>query len=463
MTPFPRTRRPRPEPSRGVPRPAPILLALGCLAAPALLAGPPEAPGEPGWDQGRSVYDRRVRPVAPPEEVDWDARVTALLREEPGDVVVTAVGDLIFNERISHLEAPERRNLLRILQEADVAYGNLELSINERPDLQRRFYDFRVSRDFAWELAATGVNLVSTANNHALDYGPEGLLECLRALDLSGIEHSGAGRTLAEAHEPATRKVAGSTTRFALLSYMRYWTARDRCADPSGPCLATIDPAEVLVAEEDGTVATVEGPLAADVAAMEDDVALAKRHHGIVMVALHVHDVSHARVHGIQDRTPKNDEIPFRRAVDAGADVVLGSGPHVLRGIDVRDGRPVLYSLGNFVYQYRTPKRIPTDLPHQRDAEMPAPPNVSVWDRRDSPEVMESVVARLTYNGGRLRRLELVPVTIDDEGPLYGAPRLARTDRARAIVERLQRLSAPYGTRIAWKGWYGEVELPAGP
>ena len=82
-----------------------------------LLASGGRAPAQvPGWDQGRSVHERRVRPGEPEEKVDWDARVAALLREEPGDVVVTAVGDLIFNERISQLKAPERRNLLRILQ-----------------------------------------------------------------------------------------------------------------------------------------------------------------------------------------------------------------------------------------------------------------------------------------------------------------------------------------------------------
>ncbi len=438
-----------------------MIARLTPVLLPAVLLAGGAAAQAPGWDQGRSVYERRVKPVEAPEKVDWDARVAALLVEEPGDVIVTAVGDMIFNERISHLKEPERKNLLRILQESDVAIGNLEFSLNDRPELQKPFYNFRAPREFGWELAATGINLVSMANNHALDFGPEGLKECLRALDLSGIARAGAGRTLAEAHQPGTKKVAGSKTKVALLSYMRYWTARDRCADPSGPCLATIDPGEILVAKEDGTVETVEGPLADDVAEMEDDVVLAKRHGGVVMVSLHVHDVSHARVYGIQDTTPKNEEIPFRKAIDAGADVVLGSGPHVLRGIELRDGKPIFYSLGNFIYQYRTPKVIPTDLPHQRDSEMPAPPNVSVWDRRDSREVMESVVARMTYHDGKIRRLELIPVTIDDEGPLYGVPRLASTKRAKEILDLLQRLSTPYGTKIAWKGWYGEVELPA--
>jgi len=436
-----------------------LALVVGGRVAGAPPPAVPTAPA-PGWDQGRSVYERRVRPAEAPEKVDWDARVAALLREEPGDVIVTAVGDMIFNERISHLGHPERKNLLRILQESDVAIGNLEFSLNDRPELQKPFYNFRAPREFAWEVAAVGINLVSMANNHALDFGAEGLKECLRALDLSGIAHAGAGRTLAEAHQPGSKRVQGQKERLALLSYMRYWTDRDRCADPSGPCLATINPGEVLVAGEGGKVETVEGPLAADVKTMEEDVLLAKRRNGTVMVSLHVHDVSHSRAYGIQDTTPPNEEIPFRRAIDAGADAVLGSGPHVLRGIELRSGKPIFYSLSNFIYQYRTPKVIPTDLPHQRDSEVARPSNVSVWDRRDPREVMESVVARMTYRDGKIRKLELIPVTIDDEGPLYGVPRLAPTHRAREIVALLQRLSAPYGTRIALKEWYGEVELP---
>jgi poly-gamma-glutamate capsule biosynthesis protein CapA/YwtB (metallophosphatase superfamily) len=394
-----------------------------------------------------------------PEAAPWDDRVTRLLREEPGDVVVTAVGDVIFNEKISDLPEPDHRNLLRLLREADVAYGNLEFSINEHPELQKPFYNFRVGRDFAWEVAATGLNLVSLANNHALDFGAPGLLDCMKALEQSGITFAGAGRTLAEARTPARKKIQGQKTRLALLSYMRYWTDRYRCADPAGPCLATINPAVILVAKADGTVEAVEGPIEDDVKAMEDDVVLAKRHNDVVFVSLHVHDVSHARAFGIQDVTPKNEEITFRRAVDAGADLVLGTGPHVLRGIEIYKGKPIFYSLGDFIYQYRTPRKIPVDLIHQRDSEIERPPNVPAADRRDPRQVMETVLVRMTMNGTALRRIELVPVTIDDTGPLFGVPRLASAKRGREILELLQRLSAPYGTKIVVKGWYGEVVL----
>lgn len=429
-----------------------VALASGALA---------EDAAKPGLtlDQSRSVQNRRIRPVEPPEKIDWDARITQLLREEEGDVVITAVGDVIFNEQISNLKAPERQGLFRIMQQADLAYANLEFSINDRPELQKPFYNFRTPTGFVWEVAATGINLVSLANNHALDFGTEGLLECIKALDRANIDYAGAGPTLAAAHTPVSRKVQSRTTLFAMLSYMRYWTSRYRCADPSGPCLASIDPAEILVAKEDGSVLKVEGPLAADVERMEDDIVLAQRHNDVVITTLHNHDLSHHRAFGIQDTTPKNDEIMYRRAIDAGADMVIGSGPHVLRGIEIYKGKPIFYSLANFIYQYRTPDKIPVDLIHQRDGEIERGTNLSVWDRRDPERIFEGVMVRMTVNDAKLKRIELIPFTIDDEGPLYGVPRLASTKRAKEIIALMQKLSAPYGTTIVDKGWYAEVGM----
>lgn len=431
-------------------------LAAACLA---LMAAPAFAQGaSPTKDDPRNVYQRRIRPAEPAERVDWAGRIGELLKEEPGDLTLTAVGDMIFNQPISQLTDPDRAGLFRLMQEADVAYGNMEFSLNDRPDLQRPFYNFRAPREFRWELARTGINLVSMANNHALDFGPEGLKECLQALDHANITHAGAGATLAEARAPGRTELAGHKTSVALLSYMRYWTAKYRSRDANAPSLATIDPA-VILAVRDGKVEKVEGPLEADVKAMEDDILLARRKSDLLLVSLHNHDVTHHRAHGIQDTTPPNDQIMFRRAIEAGADMVIGTGPHVLRGIEIHQGKPIFYSLGDFIYQYRTPDKIPVDLIHQRDIEMARPVNVSVWDRRDSREVMESVMVRMTLNQGKLKRIQLLPVTIDDEGPLYGVPRLAGTRRAAEIIALMQKLSAPYGTKVVSKGWYAEVAL----
>jgi poly-gamma-glutamate synthesis protein (capsule biosynthesis protein) len=435
---------------------------LVAVATAGLIAGSAaaqEAKPELSWDQSKSVYNRTIHPPQPAENVDWEGRITGLLKEQPGDVIITAVGDMIFNEQISRLTDPVHAQLFRLMQEADIAYGNLEFSINSHPEAQRPFYNFRADPEFAWEVAAIGINMVSMSNNHALDFGPEGLRNCLRALDRAQITHAGAGATLAAAHEPGTTGVQSQKTSFALLSYMRYWTDKYRCKDPDGPCLATINPADILVAGKDGKVEEVEGPVKRDIEAMEDDVVLAKRHNDVVMVALHNHDVSHHRAYGIQDQTPPNDEIMYRKAIEAGADIVLGTGPHVLRGIEFYKGKPIFYSLSNFIYQYRTPDKIPIDLIHQRDGEVARPTNVSVWDRRDPKFIFEGVMVRMTVNGTTLRRIELIPFTIDDEGPLYGVPRLASSARAAEIIKELTDLSKPFGTTIIDKGWYAEVKM----
>jgi hypothetical protein len=73
--------------------------------------------------------------------------------------------------------------------------------------------------------------------------------------------------------------------------------------------------------------------------------------------------------------------------------------------------------------------------------------------------IFEGILVRMTVNAEKLRRIELIPITIDEEGPLYGVPRLASTKRTAEIIERLQRLSKPYGTTIVSKGWYAEVKF----
>ena len=442
------------------PRMLPMVSSLALSLAAVLLAAPALAQTVPSLlkDDPRSVYQRRIHPPEAAERIDWQGRISELLKEEPGDLTLTAVGDMIFNQPITQLPEPERAGLFRLMQEADVAYGNMEFSLNDRPELQRPFYNFRAPKDFRWELARTGINLVSQANNHAMDFGPEGLKECLQALDYANITHAGAGVTLAEAHAPGRTQLAGHKSTVSLLSYMRYWTAKYRSKNPDAPSLATIDPA-VILAMRDGKVEKVEGPLESDVTTMEEDILLARRKTDLLLVSLHNHDVTHHRAYGIQNTTPPNEEIMYRRAIDAGADMVIGTGPHVLRGIEIYKGRPIFYSLGDFIYQYRTPDRIPADLLNQRDIEMPKRPNESVWDRRDSREVMETVMVRIVLNQGQLKRIQLLPITIDDEGPLFGVPRLASTRRSGEIIALLQKLSAPYGTKIVSKGWYAEVQF----
>ena len=371
----------------------------------------------------------------------WDDRITDLLADsQPDDIVLTALGDMIWNRELTHFEEPYYRNLYRILQEAEITYGNLEMSLNEHPELQRNRYNFRKNREFGWEIAKLGVNLVSLANNHALDFGIEGLKDTLRILDQSGISHAGGGLSLQEARQPSTQEIG--MTRFSLLSF---YSSDGASSANDGPTIATINAPKVLIEDQRGQAEAVVAPLEADVDMMEDAIRTAKAHADIVMVHYHLHWVRHSRAYPIPETVPPNQHPVIYRAMDAGADIIFGNGPHVLRGIEIYKGKPIFYSLGDFIYQYKT-----ADIPP------------IIWTRdqqQDIPEEFQTIVPRITVRDKKIVRIELIPCELNMSGPRTGCPRLAADERGAEIIELVQRLSKPYGTRIRKTSWYATVDI----
>jgi poly-gamma-glutamate synthesis protein (capsule biosynthesis protein) len=155
--------------------------------------------------------------------------------------------------------------------------------------------------------------------------------------------------------------------------------------------------------------------------------------------------------------------------IDAGADLVFGHGPHILRGIELYRGKPIFYSLGNFVFQNETVDRLPLD-----DYEaIGADPAQGVTglntvrydsDRRGFPaeaKVWESVIAVPRWQAGILRSLELHPVSLGFGRPYIerGTPLVADEDIGRKIIGTLQRLSKPFGTAIDYRAGIGTVAL----
>lgn len=371
----------------------------------------------------------------------WDDRVNALLNsDEAGDIIITALGDMIWNRELTHFKEQDYRNLYRILQEAEITYGNLEMSLNERPDLQRGLYNYRKGREFGWEIAKLGVNLVSLGNNHALDYGVEGLKETLNILGKSGIAQAGGGFDLHEARDHA--ELQFDRTRISLLSYYSSEGAR---SDDGGPTIATINAPSVMIEGQNGTSEAEVAPRENDVTAMEDAIRRAKAHTDIVMVHYHLHWVSHSRAYPIPDQVPPNQRPMIHRAIDAGADVIFGNGPHVLRGIEIYKGRPIFYSLGNFIYQYKT-------------AEIPP----VIWTRdqqQDIQEEFQTIVPRLAVRDKKIVKIQLIPCTLEMTGARTGCPKLADDGRGKEIINLVSRLSEPYETSIQYNDWYGEIVL----
>jgi poly-gamma-glutamate synthesis protein (capsule biosynthesis protein) len=155
--------------------------------------------------------------------------------------------------------------------------------------------------------------------------------------------------------------------------------------------------------------------------------------------------------------------------VDAGADVIVGHGPHVLRGIEIYDGKPIFYSLGDFLFQNETLLRLPAESYTQYNLDE----NAGVADFNDvryagdtrgfpaRREIWGSVVAIPHWRGGQLQRIELHPITLGFGQPRAqrGRPVLAEGELARKIIDDLVERSRPLGTTIDWQDGIGVVRV----
>jgi poly-gamma-glutamate synthesis protein (capsule biosynthesis protein) len=178
-----------------------------------------------------------------------------------------------------------------------------------------------------------------------------------------------------------------------------------------------------------------------------------------VVVSVHCHEAGATR------EDPPDFAVSFaRQAIDAGGDVVFGHGPHLDRGIEVYQGKPIFYALGNFIIQNETIPQQPWDFTQR----LGLPPTATTGDAyrvRDArskgglahdpvglPRVdLQSAVAEVEFRGGRLAEIRLHPLDLGlgtTERRRAGRPMLAAGETATAIIERFARLSARYGTTV---------------
>ncbi len=205
-----------------------------------------------------------------------------------------------------------------LLRETDITFGNLETVLADTGASRKcrrgslSCYAFRVPTSYASTLRSVGFDILSINNNHAGDFQDQGRLTTIQSLDAAGIEHSG----------PANGAASWETSglKIALLAF-----------------------------------STGEGPYRVqEVAAAADSVREIKRTHDLVIVSFHggAEGAGATRVPRKAEEAygeDRGDVFAFAHAVvDAGADLVLGHGPHVLRGMELYRGRLIAYSLGNF-------------------------------------------------------------------------------------------------------------------
>jgi poly-gamma-glutamate synthesis protein (capsule biosynthesis protein) len=172
----------------------------------------------------------------------------------------------------------------------------------------------------------------------------------------------------------------------------------------------------------------------------------------------------------LEREVPAEFVVKFAHAcIDAGADGLIGHGPHVLRGIEIYKGKPILYSLGNFIFQNDLIKKHPQDIYERTGLTLDNTP-ADMYDARSKNDTVsfpadvdywESVLAVVDYDNGALRRIDLYPLYLGWDKPRSqrGRPVLAKGEIAKRILERMQVMSAQFGTTIRIEGGKGVIEV----
>jgi Bacterial capsule synthesis protein PGA_cap len=266
---------------------------------------------------------------------------------------VGAVGDVMPDRGVDEdLLAPPGvqrvfGDTLPVLRGLAFLAGNLEAAATGAGVKMRKTYTFRFDPRALDRLALAGFSYLSLANNHTFDYGAKGFIDTLEGLSAAGIATSGAGRTDREASQPAVLSAAGLEIR--VLSFAAYPVDRTGF-DGRAAARATGDRPGTLWLDEEGLAAAARGfsPLAFNIALV----------HG-----------------GIEWSTTPTDaqRQDYRQLIRAGADLVIGSHPHVLQGLEADDGRLIAYSLGNFLFP---------GMDGTPGGESSAILEVGIWDRK---------------------------------------------------------------------------------
>lgn len=262
-----------------------------------------------------------VKPVPTPAPVPAPAPEVESIR-------IAAVGDVMLGTDYPQNILPDDdgagflAQASAVLREADIAFGNLECTLIDGGEAVKTCtsstscFLFRTPTRYAAHLAAAGFDVMSLANNHAHDFGEEGRSSSMQALESHGIRHSG------RAGDVASWEVEG--LRVALIAF---------APNIGAHMLDDYERAAALVARLDAM----------------HDIVLVSFHGGAEGADATQLTFGEETYHG----EPRGDVVRFARTVvDAGADLVLGHGPHVPRALEVHAGRLIAYSLGNFATYY---------------------------------------------------------------------------------------------------------------
>jgi poly-gamma-glutamate capsule biosynthesis protein CapA/YwtB (metallophosphatase superfamily) len=440
-----------------------------------------------------------------PEQVDLPVTTRGHFRIAVG-------GDMIGpNRPVSPLQDPELDEVLNLFRSAAVGCANHEGSTF---DLEQ-FGGYRAAENgggypltspaAARDLPAIGINMVALANNHAADWGAEGLLATIDTLDGAGVAHAGTGANRAAAQRPGYLETAHG--RIAIVSCTSTFAGHGRAGDAGAAFVGRpglfayrVQALTQLPAGEFETIRTIAARqsgsnswldsrafeqhgrvvLGDEIFEQADDPGLryevnardhqdllnavryAKQTADLVIVSVHCHQTSTGS--GDDPQPPQFLVDLFRAAIAEGADIGLTTGPHNLRGVEIYRGKPVFHGLGSLFLEMESGHGPDPDI--LRDAtekHRDLTAAESIHAALALPDSWyDGLVSSIEFEGSDLVAVHLHPLrlTHHDGVRLQGSPRLARDEVAQSILSRFADISSQLGTRVDIHGDYATVRLP---
>ena len=398
-------------------------------------------------------------------------------------------GDALMTQPWSHIEEPLFIQLVAAMRAADITILNLETLVHEYRGYAQAHSggSYMASPPpIASELKWAGVDMVSHANNHAFDYGPEGVIETHEHVGAAGIVIAGTGKDLQSARAP--QYFVRNGTKIGLVSmastFVAYGAASSARPDMRGrpgvnPLNVSKSPLCTITRKQADMLAGIvkrlgrhpdkylrrafrvwgmdfqvgqgnrlalgskirQSDVFGNLASIEQAAASAD----LTVVAIHAHQ---------QGRWLRKF---CHMAVARGADVIFVHGPHDVRGIEIHRGRPIFYGLGDFVYQTDQIERLPAEAYERAGLEATATIQEYHGDGmrhglQRTRSVYESIAAMLHYTAGKLSRISLLPLDLQFDAAYRtrGRPQLAKPDLGNEIIARVAKRSSRFGTGISY-------------
>lgn len=308
------------------------------------------------------------------------------------EIIINAVGDIMLAGRWTPFLRQKGydhpfNGVRDELASGDINIANLESPIAEAgQEFSEKMFRFRAEPPVAKAIRAAGFNLVTLANNHSMDFGGNALAETFRHLSDNSITWIGAGKNLSEA-----RKIALYTIKGRKVAFLGYSLTR---------------PVEFFAGQNrPGTAPGYEKLVAADIAS-------ARSQADYVIVSFHWGKEVISTTQPYQRRAA-------HKAIEAGADVIIGHHPHILQGIERYKNGIIFYSLGNFIF---ASKSTTADV---------------------------SAIIRLKLNDS-IRIAEILPLDVQHRRVGF-QPQLLTGSKGAAVIEKLNNLSKPFKTEIQSK------------